>query len=53
MPPPSSSLHPIINGFKAHNPAADGLLCINCGDFGHRRRECRNSSLPYWEQAYL
>ncbi|RKF57317.1 hypothetical protein GcC1_190032, partial [Golovinomyces cichoracearum] len=53
MPPVSSSLHPIINGSKAHNPAADGLLCINCGDFGHRRRECRNPSLPHWEQAYL
>ncbi|RKF73776.1 hypothetical protein GcC1_088022 [Golovinomyces cichoracearum] len=53
MPPASSSLHPIINGYKPHNPAADGLLCINCEDFGHRRRECRNSSFPSWEQACL
>ncbi|RKF54915.1 hypothetical protein GcM3_205028 [Golovinomyces cichoracearum] len=53
IPPASSSLHPIINGFRPQNPAANGLLCINCGDFGHRRRECRNPSLPHWEQAYL
>ncbi|KAI0992065.1 hypothetical protein K3495_g16121, partial [Podosphaera aphanis] len=53
MPPASSSMHPIINGSKPHNPAVDGLLCINCGDFGHRRRECKNPPLPYWEQAYL
>ncbi|RKF71191.1 hypothetical protein GcC1_105020b [Golovinomyces cichoracearum] len=45
----SRSLHPIINGSKPHNPAADGLLCHNCGDFGHRRREYRNPSLPHWE----
>ncbi|TQS37517.1 hypothetical protein Golomagni_02005 [Golovinomyces magnicellulatus] len=53
IPPASSSLHPIINGSKPHNLAADSLLCINCGDFGHRRRECRNPSLPHWGQTYL
>ncbi|TQS34379.1 hypothetical protein Golomagni_05240 [Golovinomyces magnicellulatus] len=36
MPPASSSLHPIINGFKPHNPVADSPLSINCGDFGHQ-----------------
>ncbi|KAI0998362.1 hypothetical protein K3495_g9833 [Podosphaera aphanis] len=53
MPAAATSLRPIINGSKPHNPIIDGPLCINCGDFGHRRRECHNPSLPNWEQAYL
>ncbi|VCU39841.1 Bgt-50725 [Blumeria graminis f. sp. tritici] len=53
MPPASSSLHPIINGSKPHKLSVDRLLCINCADFGHRRRDCHNKSLTHLEQAYL
>lgn len=53
MPSVSESLHPIINGYRKYNPNQDGPLCVNCGEFGHRRNQCKGASLPYWEQSYL
>ncbi|RKF81387.1 hypothetical protein GcM3_036041 [Golovinomyces cichoracearum] len=30
-----------------------GILCIRCGEIGHRKPECAGPQLEWWEQSYL
>ncbi|KAK6585463.1 hypothetical protein PZA11_002190 [Diplocarpon coronariae] len=53
VPPRSQSLHPVINGSKTYDSKKDGVLCVRCGDFGHKATECTGNELAAWEKAYL
>lgn len=51
-PPKHLSRHPIVNGSRAYSKDA-GVLCIRCGELGHKRPECTQKPLEWWEQTYL
>ncbi|KAI0991964.1 hypothetical protein K3495_g16222, partial [Podosphaera aphanis] len=52
MPPRNLSRHPVINGSRPFDKRVE-VLCIRCGDLGHKRPECTGKPLEWWEQTHL
>jgi hypothetical protein len=51
LPPASQSKNPVINGSEVHDRRK--TLCVQCGQYGHLKPQCRATPLSYWEQSYL
>lgn len=51
--PASESRNPYINGSQSYSREINGVLCIDCGDLGHIKQDCKAEKLPDWERAYL
>ncbi|RKF55792.1 hypothetical protein OnM2_086044 [Erysiphe neolycopersici] len=51
-PPKPLSRHSFVNGTKNYSREM-GIICVRCGDIGHKKPECIGSALEWWEQAYL
>jgi hypothetical protein len=52
IPPKNLSRNPFINGSVKYDKSS-GPLCLNCGEAGHYKPDCKNDSIELWEQAYL
>ncbi|POS83424.1 hypothetical protein EPUL_004130, partial [Erysiphe pulchra] len=50
--PKDLSRHPIVNGLRKYSKDT-GILCIQCGELGHKKPECTGPALDWWGQSYL
>ena len=52
LPPRTASHNPFINESTKYHQGM-GMLCVKCGDLGHKSNVCTKPAITNWERAYL
>lgn len=52
LPPKTASHNPFINESAKYYQGM-GMLCVRCGDLGHKSNICTKPAMKNWEQVYL
>lgn len=51
--PPRTASRNLFNNESAKYHQGMGMLCVKCGDLGHKSNACTKPAVTNWERAYL